>query len=107
MLAGYLTGALICASALAAGQAAMALCGARRPSLLAPAVGLSLLLIVANLAEKLPGGATSAGIGVVALTVVSVGLRLAGWGAGDGPAAPTRVRGAGAGGRAGGQGASW
>jgi hypothetical protein len=80
MLAGYLTGALICLAAVAAGQAAMALCGARRPSVLAPAVGLSLLVGVADLGAKLHGGATTAGIGLVVLVVTSVVVLAAGWG---------------------------
>ena len=56
MLAAYLTGALIAAAALASGQAAMALCGRDKASAPAPALGLALLVIVANLAIKLPGG---------------------------------------------------
>jgi hypothetical protein len=74
MLAAYLTGALICASALAAGQAAMALCGRDHASPLAPAVGLSLLVIVANLAIKLPGRATTAAVALGFLLLASLGV---------------------------------
>ncbi len=83
MLAAYLTGALICLAALAAGQAAMALCGRREPSPLAPAVGLSLLLIVANLAIQLPGRATTAAIALGILLIAA--LVVLGRRAGGGP----------------------
>jgi hypothetical protein len=74
MLAGYLTGALICFAAAAVGQAAMALCGRREPSALSPAVGLAILLIVADLAIRLPGRDTTAAIvlGAVLLAALVV-----------------------------------
>ncbi|MDX6615020.1 MAG: hypothetical protein QOD60_111 [Solirubrobacterales bacterium] len=82
MLAAYLTGALICASALAAGQAAMALCGRDKASPLAPALGLALLVIVANLAIKLPGRATTAWIALAVLLVASIAVLVQRAGAG-------------------------
>ena len=91
MLAGYLTAVLIVAAALLAGQAAMRLCGARVPSVLAPAVGLALLLIVANLAQKLPGGATSAGVGPVLLIVVATSVLLIGRSPAPAPALPAAI----------------
>ncbi len=77
MLAGFLTAALLTLAALATGQAAMSLCGSRRPSVLAPAAGLSLLLIVANVAIKLPGRATVAWIGLAALLAAAVAVLVA------------------------------
>jgi hypothetical protein len=82
MLAAYLTGALICAAALAAGQAAMALCGRDRASPLAPALGLALLVIGANLAIKLPGRDTTAWIALAVLLVVSIAVLVQRAGAG-------------------------
>jgi hypothetical protein len=67
----------VCASSLAIGQAAISLCGGRRWSWLAPAVGLALLLVVCWGTVRLPGdGLVSAAV-ALALTVASV-LRLRG-----------------------------
>lgn len=65
MLAGYLTGALILVAAVVVGQAAMSLCGRRGASLLSPAVGLAILLIVADSAIRLPGRATTAAVALL------------------------------------------
>ena len=46
MIGTYLAVVAVCVSSLAIGQAALALCGARRWSWLAPAVGLALVLLV-------------------------------------------------------------
>ena len=77
MLAAYLTGALIAAAALASGQAVMALCGREKASPLAPALGLALLVIVANLAIKLPGRATTAWIALAVLVLASAAVLVA------------------------------
>jgi hypothetical protein len=62
----------VCVASLAIGQAAVALCGWRRWSWLAPAVGLALLLAVCWATARLPGdGATSAAVSL-ALTVAAV-----------------------------------
>ncbi len=74
MLAAYLTGALIAAAALASGQAAMALCGRDKASPLAPALGLALLVIAANLAIKLPGRVTTAWIALAVLVAAGAGV---------------------------------
>jgi hypothetical protein len=68
----YLTVVAVCAASLAIGQAAIALCGWRRWSGLAPAVGLALLLAVCWATVRLPGdGAASAAVSL-ALTVAAV-----------------------------------
>ncbi len=79
MLAAYLTGALLCLAALVVGQAAMRLCGERNPSPLAPAVGLAVLFVVADLAIKLPGRATAALIAIALLLVAVVVLAATGF----------------------------
>jgi hypothetical protein len=62
----------VCASSLAIGQAAIALCGARRWSWLALAVGLGLLLAVCWATVRLPGDGAVSAVVVAALTVASV-----------------------------------
>jgi hypothetical protein len=62
----------VCASSLAIGQAALLLCGGRRWSWLAPAVGLALLCAVCWGTVRMPGdGVVSAAL-VLVLTVASV-----------------------------------
>jgi hypothetical protein len=62
----------VCAASLAIGQAAIALCGVRPWSWLAPAVGFGLLLAICWGTVRLPGeGAISAAV-VTLLTVVSI-----------------------------------
>jgi hypothetical protein len=71
----------ICTASLALGQAAIALCGVRRWSWLAPAVGLALLLAVCWATVRLPGdGAVAATL--VPLLVAAAGAYL--WGRLDG-----------------------
>jgi len=62
----------VCLSSLAIGQAAIALCGWRRWSWLAPAVGLALLLAVCWATVRLPGDGAVSAIAVLALTVAAV-----------------------------------
>jgi hypothetical protein len=62
----------VCASSLAIGQAAIALCGARRWSWLAPAVGLALLCAVCWGTVRLPGDGAVSALVVLALTIGSV-----------------------------------
>jgi hypothetical protein len=59
-------------SSLAIGQAAIALCGWRRWSWLAPAVGLALLLVVCWGTVRLPGDGVVSAIAVPALALVSI-----------------------------------
>jgi hypothetical protein len=62
----------VCASSLAIGQAAIALCGWRRWSWLAPAVGLALLLAVCWGTVRLPGDGAVSAVAVLLLTIASV-----------------------------------
>jgi hypothetical protein len=62
----------VCAASSAIGQAAIALCGARRWSWLAPAVGLALLCAVCWGTVRLPGDGTVSAVVVLLLTVASI-----------------------------------
>jgi hypothetical protein len=62
----------VCASSLAIGQAALALCGVRSWSWLAPAVGLALLTAVCWGTVRLPGDGTISAIVVLLLVAASV-----------------------------------
>jgi hypothetical protein len=62
----------VCGASLAIGQAAIALCGGRRWSWLAPAVGLALLCAVCWGTVRVAGDGIGSAIVVAALTVVSV-----------------------------------
>lgn len=72
MIGTYAAVLAVGASSLAIGQAAIALCGARRWSWLAPAVGLALLLAVCWWTVRLPGDGVVSAVVVLALTVASV-----------------------------------
>jgi hypothetical protein len=63
---------LICGASLAIGQAAIALCGVRRWSWLAPAVGLALLCAVCWATVRLPGHGVVSAIVVLLLVMASV-----------------------------------
>jgi hypothetical protein len=62
----------VCAASLAIGQAAVLLCGARRWSWLAPAVGLALLCAVCWGTVRLPGHGVVSAVVVLVLTGASV-----------------------------------
>jgi hypothetical protein len=62
----------ICAASLAVGHAAIALCGARRWSWLAPAVGLALLCVVCWATVRLPGEGVVSALVVLVLTLAAV-----------------------------------
>jgi hypothetical protein len=62
----------VCASAPALGQAAICLCGARRWSWLAPAVGLALLCALCWGTVRLPGDGVVSAVAVLVLTVAAV-----------------------------------
>jgi hypothetical protein len=68
----YVAVAAVCVSALALGQAAICLCGGRRWSWLAPAVGLSLLCGVCWGTVRLPGDGVVSAVAVLVLTVAAV-----------------------------------
>jgi len=63
----------VCAASLAIGQAAVLLCGGRRWSWLAPAVGLALLCAVCWGTVRLPGHGVVSAVVVLALAVGAVG----------------------------------
>jgi len=63
----------VCAASLAIGQAAIALCGMRRWSWLAPAVGLALLCAACWGTVRLPGHGAVSAVCVLLLTVASIG----------------------------------
>jgi hypothetical protein len=62
----------ICAASLAIGQAAIGLCGARRWSWLAPAVGLALVCAVCWGTVRLPGDGVLSAIAVFVLAIAAV-----------------------------------
>ncbi|HKO38907.1 MAG TPA: hypothetical protein VJU14_11130 [Solirubrobacterales bacterium] len=72
MIGTYAAVVAVCGSSLAIGQAAIALCGWRRWSWLAPAVGLALLLSVCWGTVRLPGDGLLSAVAVLALVVASI-----------------------------------
>ena len=72
MIGTYAAVVAICVSSLAIGQAAIGLCGARRWSWLAPAVGLALLSAVCWGTVRLPGDGVVSAVVVLALTIAAV-----------------------------------
>jgi hypothetical protein len=71
VLGTYLSFLLILGAAALAGQAILALCGARRWSHLAPAVGLGAVLPIAWATVRLPGRGTAALIAIAVVAAVS------------------------------------
>ncbi|MFL5899330.1 MAG: hypothetical protein ACJ76D_12905 [Solirubrobacterales bacterium] len=72
MIGTYAAVAAVCVSSLAIGQAAIGLCGGRRWSWLAPAVGLALLCVLSWGTVRLPGDGVVSAIAVVAVTAAAV-----------------------------------
>lgn len=72
MIGTYAAVAAVCGSALAIGQAAMALCGARRWSWLSPAVGLALLSAICWGTVRLPGNGVVSATAVLVLAIASL-----------------------------------
>ncbi len=72
MVGTYAAVLVVCAASLAIGQAAIALCGVRRWSWLAPAVGLALLMAVCWGTVRLPGEGTISAVVVLLLVAASV-----------------------------------
>ncbi|HEY8501946.1 MAG TPA: hypothetical protein VIL21_04625 [Solirubrobacterales bacterium] len=64
--------AAICVSSLAIGQAAILLCGGRRWSWLAPAVGLALLCALCWATVRLPGDGVVSAVAVLVVTVAAL-----------------------------------
>jgi hypothetical protein len=88
VIATYAAALAICGASLAIGQAAITLCGARRWSWLAPAVGLALAIACAWATARLPGEGLASAVALLALTVASLAFL---WrrieGGGEGPRA--------------------
>lgn len=75
MLGTYLSTLIVCGASLVAGQAVLVVCGWRRWSWLAPAVGVALLLTVAWATVRLPGeGATA--LAVLGVTTAAAAIML-------------------------------
>lgn len=72
MIGTYAAVVAICAASLVIGQAAIGLCGARRWSWLAPAVGLALVCAVCWGTVRLPGDGVISAIVVLVLSVAAV-----------------------------------
>ncbi len=72
MIGTYAAVAAVCVSALALGQTAICLCGGRRWSWLAPAVGLALLCGLCWGTVRLPGHGVVSAVAVLVLTIASV-----------------------------------
>ena len=72
MIGTYAAVVAICASSLAIGQAAIGLCGARRWSWPAPAVGLALLCAVCWGTVRLPGDGVLSAVAVLVLTIAAL-----------------------------------
>ena len=71
MIGTYLAVVAVCVSSLAIGQAALALCGARRWSWLAPAVGLALVCAFCWATVRMPGHGVVSALVILALTIVA------------------------------------
>jgi hypothetical protein len=72
VIATYAAVLAVCGASLAIGQAALALCGVRRWSWLAPAVGLALLCALCWGTVRLPGDGVVSAVVVAALAIASV-----------------------------------
>jgi hypothetical protein len=81
----YAAALAVCVASLAVGQAALSLCGARRWSWLAPAVGLALLCATCWATVRLPGEGLVSALAVLALTIAAA-VRLRGRTEGGGEA---------------------
>jgi len=71
MLSALLAGALIAGAALACGQAIMVAAGRERFSPVAPAAGLSALLVLCGIAVKLPGHGVTAAAAALLVTAIA------------------------------------
>jgi hypothetical protein len=72
MIATYAATGVICVASLAIGQAAIGLCGARRWSWLAPAVGLALVTAACWATVRLPGDGLVPALLVLVLTAAAI-----------------------------------
>jgi hypothetical protein len=76
VLETYISVIAVCAASLAIGQAALALCGWRRWSWLAPATGLALVTTLCWGTVRLPGDGTISAIAVLVATLASLAFLL-------------------------------
>jgi hypothetical protein len=88
VLGTYAAVAALCVSALAIGQAAILLCGERRCSWLAPAVGLALVCVVCWGTVRLPGDGAVSAVVVLVATLAAVAYL---WGRLEGAGGAFRV----------------
>jgi uncharacterized membrane protein (UPF0136 family) len=72
VIATYAAVLAVCGASLAIGQAALGLCGIRRWSWLAPAVGLALVCALCWATVRMPGHGVISAVLVLAMTVVAV-----------------------------------
>ena len=72
MIGTYAAVVAVCGASLAIGQAAIGLCGVRRWSWLAPAVGLALVMAACWATVRMPGDGVVSALVVLALVVASV-----------------------------------
>ncbi|HEU4904773.1 MAG TPA: hypothetical protein VFT19_01490 [Solirubrobacterales bacterium] len=71
MIATYAAALAICGASLAIGQAAVALCGARRWSWLSPAVGLALVCAICWATVRMPGHGAVSAVAILVLAAAS------------------------------------
>lgn len=71
MIETYAAVVAVCGASLAIGQAAIALCGARRWSWLSPAVGLALVCAICWATVRMPGHGVVPAIAIVVLAVIA------------------------------------
>jgi len=71
VIATYAAALAVCGASLAIGQAAIALCGARRWSWLSPAVGLALVCAVCWATVRMPGHGAVSAVAILALAAAS------------------------------------
>lgn len=72
MIGTYAAVVAVCGASPAIGQAALALCGARRWSWLSPAVGLALVCAICWATVRLPGHGVVSAVAILALTAAAV-----------------------------------
>ncbi|HWP33046.1 MAG TPA: hypothetical protein VNL97_04795, partial [Solirubrobacterales bacterium] len=82
MIGTYAMAALICAASFLVGRAVLVVAGGTVSRWLAPAIGFGALLTASGFLARAPGHATSASVGLVALTAAAAFLL---WGRGDRP----------------------
>ncbi len=72
MIGTYAAVVAVCGASLAVGQAAIGLCGVRRWSWLAPAVGFALVMATCWATVRMPGDGVASALAVLALVIAAV-----------------------------------